>query len=161
MRNRSRVLLSWAVLWETFVTIPPMPVPLPKCEKLTDPAYGLSTNPQISNLTATFYPAGADVVPNPFGGPPSSNANPYCRVDFTLSTVCGAAGGYFGSQCQQLGIRVGLPASIADNGSGGGEGGGDGKNPRLGRGRVGGAGRAVVFSYALGHCAVGARPPLP
>ena len=151
MRNRSRVLLSSAVLLGTVVTNPAMAVPLPKCEKLTDPAYGLSTNPQISNLTATFYPAGADVVPNPFGGPPSSNANPYCRVDFTLSTVCGAAGGYFGSQCQQLGIRVGLPASIADNGSGGVQGAWNGKNRDLGGGGYVGAVGPVISSTDLGY----------
>src|SRR3984893_17878744 len=152
MRNRSRVLLSSAVLLGTVVAIPAMAAPLPTCAQLqNNPANGLAGNPPISNLTATFYPAGADVIPpSPFG-PGSSNAKPYCRVDFTLSTVCGAAGGYFGSQCQQLNIRVGLPASIADGGSGGVQGGWNGKKRDLGGGGYAGAVGPVFSSTDLGY----------
>jgi hypothetical protein len=117
----------------------------------TNPAYGLAGNPQISNLTATLYAAGADIVPNPFGGPPSSNAKPYCRVDFTLSTVCGPAGGYQVGQCQHLKIRVGLPASIADLGAGGVQGGWNGKNRDLGGGGYAGSVGSVFSSTDLGY----------
>jgi hypothetical protein len=126
-----KLLSCSAVLLGTVVAIPAMAAPLPTCTQLKTV---LAANPQISNLTATLYQPGTDVIPpSPFG-PGSSNAKAYCRVDFTLSTVCGAAGGYFGSQCQQLGIRVGLPASIADLGSGGVQGGWNGKNRDLGGG---------------------------
>src|SRR6516225_11136884 len=102
MTTPLKLLSCSAVLLGTVVTIPAIAAPLPKCAQLTDPAYGFVTNPQISNLTVKFYLAGEDVIPpSPFG-PGSSNAKPYCRVGFTLSTVCGAAGGYFGSQCQKL-----------------------------------------------------------
>ena len=161
MRNRARVLLSSAVLLGTVVTIPAMAAPLPKCTQLqTDAVYGLAGNPQINQktLTATLYQPGKDVVPNPFGGPPSSNAKAYCRVDFTLSTVCGAAGGYMGGQCQQLGIRIGLPASIADLGSGGVQGRWNGKNRDLGGGGYAGA---VGPVFPLPTWAMSVRQPTP
>ena len=143
-----KLLSCSAVLLGTVVAIPVMAAPLPTCAELgTDPANGLAGNPQISNLKATFYAAGADVV----GVPPfqSSNAKPYCRVDFTLSTVCGGTGGYLLDQCQQLGIRVGLPASIADLGSGGVQGAWNGKNRDLGGGGYVGAVGPVFSSTDL------------
>jgi Tannase and feruloyl esterase len=150
MRSSAKALLCSAVLLGTGA-MPAMAAPLPTCAQLgTNPAYGLVGNNQISGLTATLYPAGADVVPNPFG-PPSSNATPYCRVDFTLSTVCGPAGGYRVGQCQQLKIRVGLPASIADGGSGGVQGGWNGKNRDLGGGGYAGAVGAVFSSTDRGY----------
>ena len=152
MRNRSRMLLCSAVLLGTVAGMPAMAASLPTCAQLgTNPANGLAGNPQISGLTATFFPAGTDIVPNPFGGPPSSNAKSYCRVDFTLSTVCGPAGGYQVGQCQQLKIRVGLPPSIADSGSGGVQGAWNGKNRDLGGGGYAGAVGPVFSSTDLGY----------
>jgi hypothetical protein len=152
MMSPLRVLSCSAVLLGTVVAIPAMAAQLPTCTQLqTDATFGLATNPQISNLTAKCYPAGADVIPpSPFG-PGSSNAKPYCRVDFTLSTVCGAAGGYLGSQCQQLGIRVGLPASIIDGGSDCVHGAWNGKNRDLGGGGYVGAVGPVFSSTDLGY----------
>src|SRR5262249_22571689 len=78
MKRRSQLLSCPAVLLGVAVRMPATAAPLPTCALLgTNPAYGLAGNPQISNLTATLYAAGADLVPNPFGGPPSSNAKPY------------------------------------------------------------------------------------
>jgi hypothetical protein len=150
MRNRSRVLLCPAVLLGAVVGMPAMAAPLPTCAQLgTNPAYGLAGNPQISNLTATLYAVGADVVDTPFGT--QSNQKPYCRVDFILSTACGPAGGYRVGQCQQLNIRVGLPASIADGGSGGVQGAWNGRNRDLGGGGYAGAVGPVFSSINLGY----------
>jgi hypothetical protein len=149
MRSSSRVLLCSAVLLAT-VVMPALAQPLPTCAQLgTNPVYGLAGNPQISGLTATFYPAGADVVVTPFGT--QSNARPYCRLDFTLSIVCGPAGGYEVGQCQQLKIRVGLPASMADGGSGGVQGGWNGRNRDLGGGGYAGAVGPVFSSTDRGY----------
>jgi hypothetical protein len=127
MRNRSRVLFCPAFLLGAVVGMPAMAASLPTCAQLgTNPGYGLAGNPQISGLTTTVVAAGTEGAP-PFG----SNQKSYCRVDFTLSTVCGPAGGYRVGQCQQLKIRVGLPLSIADSGSGGVQGAWNGKNRDL------------------------------
>lgn len=147
MKTRSQLLSCSAVLLGAAVGTPAMAAgPLPTCALLgTNPAYGLAGNSKISNLTATLYAAGAD------GTPQSHNAKPYCRVDFTLSTVCGPAGGYQVGQCQQLKIRVGLPASIADAGAGGVQGGWNGKNRDLGGGGYAGSVGAVFSSTDLGY----------
>jgi hypothetical protein len=146
MKTRSQLLSCSAVLLGAAVGTPAIAAPLPTCALLdTNPAYGLAGNSQISNLTATLYAAGAD------GNALSHNAKPYCRVDFTLSTVCGPAGGYQVGQCQQLKIRVGLPASIADGGSGGVQGGWNGKNRDLGGGGYAGSVGAVFSSTDLGY----------
>src|ERR1043165_5555684 len=151
MKTRSQLLSCSALLLGAAIGIPATAAALPTCAQLgTNPAFGLSGNSQISNPTATLYAAGADIVLTPFG-PPSSNAKPYCRVDFTLSTVCGPAGGYQVGQCQQLKIRVGLPASIADGGSGGVQGGWNGKNRDLGGGGYAGSVGTVFSSTDLGY----------
>jgi Tannase and feruloyl esterase len=150
MRNRLRALFCPAFLLAAVVGMPAMAGPLATCAQLgTNPAYGLAGNPQISNLTATLYAVAADVVVTPFGT--QSNQKLYCRVDFTLSTACGPAGGYRVGQCQQLNIRVGLPASIADGGSGGVQGAWNGKNRDLGGGGYAGAVGPVFSSINLGY----------
>ena len=89
---------------------------LPTCADLaTNPAYGLVGNPTIlqppsAPLTATLVPAG--------GG----TTVPYCRVDFTVSERGGTAAGYAAGQIQRVVLRVGLPASAANGGTGGAAG---------------------------------------
>src|SRR5262245_59938818 len=142
MRNRSRVLLCSAGLLGIVVAMTAMAAPLPTCAQLgSNPAYGLAGNNQISGLTTNLFAVGTD------GG----NQRPYCRVDFTLSTVCGPAGGYRVGQCQQRKIRVGLPASIADGGSGGVQGAWNGKNRDLGGGGYAGTVGSVVSSINRGY----------
>jgi len=144
MTNRSRLLLCSAGL--LVVAMPAIAAPLPSCAQLgTNPAYGLAGNTQISGLTTSIIAAGAE------GTPTNHNQNAYCRVDFTLSTVCGPAGGYQVGQCQQLKIRVGLPLSIADSGSGGVQGAWNGKNRDLGGGGYAGAVGPVFSSTDRGY----------
>src|SRR5262245_1314095 len=96
--------------------------PRPTCTQLgTNPAYRLAGNNQISGLTAAIIPA--------------SGVNAaYCQIDFTLSTEGGRSAGYQSGQIEQIKIRVGLPLSVADGGSGGVQGAWDGKNRDLGGG---------------------------
>lgn len=145
---KDRALVFYAVLGS--IVLPTIAAAVPTCSDLgTDPAYGLAGNPQVSNLTATFYAAGADSSTGPFGT--SSNAKPYCRVDFTLSTACGPSAGYQPGQCQKLGIRVGLPANTANGGTGGIEGAWNGRNRDLGGGGYAGAVGPVFSSTDLGY----------
>jgi len=151
MRDTVKASLYSALLLTAIVTIPTQASALPNCAQLgTNPAYGLAGNNQISSLTATFYPAGGDVVLNP-PFPPASNQKAYCRVDFFLSTICGPAGGYRVGQCQKIGIRVGLPASSADGGAGGLQGAWNGKNRDLGGGGYVGSVGPVFSSSDLGY----------
>src|SRR5262249_16461840 len=64
---------------------------------------------------------------------------PYCKVNLTYSGGCGPAFGYRTGQCEAIMIRVGLPASAADGGSGGVQGAWNGKNRGLGGGGYVGA----------------------
>ena len=108
---------------------------LPTCADLaTNPAYGLVGNltilqPPSATLTATLIPIGTGVTV------------PYCRVDFTVSERGGPESGYAVGQIQRIGLRVGLPASAANGGTGGavGLGAWNGKGRNLGGGGLVGA----------------------
>jgi hypothetical protein len=111
---------------------------LPTCGDLgTNPAYGLAGNPQISALTTTVVPTGTGVTV------------PYCRVDFTLSTESGPSAGYRSGQSEQIRIRVGLPLSALDGGSGGVQGAWNRNNRDLGGGGYAGAVGSVTSSTNL------------
>jgi hypothetical protein len=113
---------------------------LPKCTQLgTDPAYGLAGNPEISGLTVATVPVGRGVTV------------PYCRVDFTFSGESGPSAGYRPDQKEEIRIRVGLPLSAADGGSGGLQGAWNGKTRDLGGGGFAGTVGAVTSSTNLGY----------
>jgi Tannase and feruloyl esterase len=106
---------------------------LPTCAQLaTDPANGLAGNPQIvaATLTAAIIPAVPAVPPNPPGQPTATPPTPaYCQVNFTYgSGLAGPANGYDVGQAQQIKIRISLPLSLADGGSGAVQGNWIGKN---------------------------------
>jgi hypothetical protein len=114
--------------------------PLPTCAQLaSDPAYGLVGNPKISALTATLVPVGTGVTVA------------YCQVNFTYSGESGPSDGYLPGQSEQIKLRVGLPASKADGGTGGLQGAWNGKNRDLGGGGYAGAVGPVTSSTNLGY----------
>src|SRR5262245_20028263 len=113
---------------------------LPNCTQLgTDPAYGLAGNPEISSLTAAIIPVGAGVTV------------PYCRLDFTFSGESGPSAGYRPGEKEEIRIRVGLPVSAADGGSGGLQGAWNGKTRDLGGGGFAGSVGAVTSSTNRGY----------
>jgi hypothetical protein len=113
---------------------------LPSCAQLgTDPAYGLAGNPQISALSATLVSIGPGVTVS------------YCRVDFTFSGESGPSAGYLPGQSEQIKLRVGLPLSALDGGTGGVKGAWNGKNRDLGGGGYAGSVGGVTSSTNLGY----------
>ena len=79
----------------------------PTCVQLnTNPAYGFAGDPTVIVHTTTLVP--------PAGANPA-----YCRVDFTISERGGPEFGYAVGEIQRIGLRVGLPANMADGGTGG------------------------------------------
>jgi hypothetical protein len=70
-------------------------------------------------------------------------------VDFTFSGASGPEAGYLPGQSQQIKIRVGLPASSADGGTGGLKGAWNGKNRDLGGGGYAGTVGNVTSSTNL------------
>lgn len=119
------------------VVMPAAAMALPTCLQLgTDPAYGLAGNPQISALTAVLTPAAG------------TNAA-YCQVNFTVSTEGGPSAGYRVGQNEQIKVRVGLPLSAADGGTGGLQGAWNGKNRDLGGGGYAGGVGGVTSSTNL------------
>ena len=100
---------------------------LPKCADLaTNPAYGLAGNPTVFQVTATTPLTTLVTTGVPV---------PYCRVDFVVSERGGTGAGYASGQNQRIVLRVGLPASLADNGTGGStQGAWNGKVENLGGG---------------------------
>jgi hypothetical protein len=116
------------------------PLPLPTCAQLgTDANYGLAGNPEITALTAAAIPVGTGVTV------------PYCQVNFTFSGEAGPSAGYQTGQSEQIRIRVGLPLSAADGGTGGLFGAWNGKNRDLGGGGYAGGVGGVTSSTNLGY----------
>ena len=106
---------------------------LPTCAQLAaDPANGLAGNPQIiaSTLNAAIIPPAPALPPNPPSQPSPTPATPvYCQVNFTYASgLSGPADGYDVGQSQMIKIRISLPLSAADGGSGGVQGNWVGKN---------------------------------
>src|SRR4051812_32763334 len=78
----------------------------PTCASLaTNAGWGLAANGQITGLTAVVTAA------------TSTNAA-YCQVDFTDVSLNGRPYGYLPGQTSKMRIRVGLPLSTADGGTG-------------------------------------------
>jgi hypothetical protein len=122
---------------------------LPTCEQLgTDPAFGLAGNPQVSALSVTLLPAGAESTP--FGPIPYTA---YCQINFTFSGESGPSAGYLPGQSQQIGLRVGLPPNSVDilTATATGAVPWNGKNRDLGGGVYVGSVGSVVASTNLGY----------
>jgi hypothetical protein len=79
---------------------------VPTCAQLgSNPAYGLVGRADVLTPTTTLVAAaGANAA--------------YCRVDFVVSERGGTANGYADGQVQRVTLRIGLPLSPADGGSG-------------------------------------------
>lgn len=116
---------------------------LPTCTTLaTNPAFGLAGNPTIVQSS----PAPTSTVIAAAG----SNAA-YCRVDFVVSERAGPAFDYAVGEAQRVTLRIGLPLSSADGGTGGVQGAWNGKIRNLGGGSlvgsVGGVTSATNTNY--------------
>jgi len=80
---------------------------LPTCVELgSDPAFGLVGNPDLSGVSTSLVPA---------AGPNAA----YCQINITVSSESGEAFGYLPGQSEHIRVRVGLPLSLADGGTGG------------------------------------------
>jgi hypothetical protein len=131
MRMQRRLVLSGIALG-ALAFAPATALAVPTCAQLaTDPANGLAGNPIILTPTATLVPAGG------------SNAA-YCRIDFVVSQHGGPEFGYAVGQQQHITLRVGLPLSSADGGTGGVQGAWNGKTRNLGGGGCVGSVGAVT-----------------
>lgn len=87
-----------------------VPIATPLCADLaSDPGWGLSGHPAIAELTASITPA-------------TTADQAYCRVEFTDLSLAGPAYGYRDGQTSKIRVRVGLPLSADDGGSGGVQG---------------------------------------
>jgi hypothetical protein len=119
------------------------PTSSPNCSQLgTDPAYGLAGNADIANLKSTLIAA---------SGPNRAR----CEVVFTYVGLKGPAYGYMEDQTSTIGIRVGLPLSAADGGSGDVQGNWNGKVKSLGNGGFAGAITATTDSTNAGYVGTG------
>ena len=96
-------------------TTPPVAAALPTCAQLgTDASFGLAGADGViaSTLSAAIVPEAAATASNP--------ATPaFCQIDFTYTSgLFGADDGYDQAQAQLIKIRLSLPLSAADGGSG-------------------------------------------
>lgn len=117
--------------------------PTPTCSDLaTNPAWGLAGNPAITGLTAVVTPpAGANLA--------------YCQVNFTDGTLVGPEFGYLPGQTSKFRIRVGLPLSANDGGTGGVQGSWNGKIQTLGNGGFAGSVTGVTSATNTGYVGTG------
>jgi Tannase and feruloyl esterase len=112
---------------------------LPNCVELaTHPSYGLVGHRDLSALSSALVPAaGANAA--------------YCQVDITVSSESGPRHGYLTGQSEQIRVRVGLPLSAADGGTGGVRGAWNGKQRDLGGGGYAGSVGGVTGSTNIGY----------
>jgi feruloyl esterase len=108
----------------------------------TDPAAGLAGNPDIANLASAFIPASGTNVAR-------------CEVTFTYVGLHGPKYGYMDGQTSTIGIRVGLPPSAADGGSGGVQGAWNGKVLSLGNGGFAGSVTQTTTATNRGYAGTG------
>ena len=115
----------------------------PTCSALaTNPAWGLAGNPGITGLTAQITPAtGTNLA--------------YCQVDFTDVTLRGPGFGYLPDQTSKFRIRVGLPLSANDGGTGGVQGAWNGGIQTLGNGGFAGGVTGVTSATNTGYVGTG------
>ena len=117
--------------------------PLPSCAQLgTDPAYGLAGNPDLANLKSTLVAASGSNLSR-------------CEVTFTYVGLKGPTYGYQADQTSTIGIRVGLPLSAADGGSGAVQGNWNGKVKSLGNGGFAGSVTGTTNSTNKGYVGTG------
>lgn len=115
----------------------------PGCTELaTNPAWGLAGSTSMSGLVSTLVPA-TDTTPA------------YCAVDFTDVTLAGPRYGYARGQTSKIRIRVGLPLSLADGGSGAVQGAWNGKVMSRGNGGFAGSVSSVTTAIAGGYVGTG------
>lgn len=117
---------------------------VPSCSDLaTNPNWGLAGNPSITGLTAVVIPVGPGVT------------TAYCQVNFTDVTLVGPDWGYLPGQTSKIRIRVGLPLSAADGGTGGAQGAWNGNVESLGNGGFAGSVVGVTTATNLGYVGTG------
>src|SRR5438034_2939694 len=111
MRNVAYLIVSGAVLGSAFL-VPGTAAALPSCTALaTDPANGLAGNPFVKSASGVIIP------------PAGANAS-YCQVNIL----------YGQNPNQNINIRVGLPLSSLDGGTGGVQGAWNGRTQGVGGG---------------------------
>jgi hypothetical protein len=116
---------------------------LPTCAQLgSDPAYGLAGNPDLANLKSTLIAA---------SGPNRAR----CEVTFTYIGLKGPEYGYLPDQTSTIGIRVGLPLSSADGGTGAVQGSWNGKVMSLGNGGFAGSVSGTTGATNTGYVGTG------
>jgi pimeloyl-ACP methyl ester carboxylesterase len=117
--------------------------PTPTCSDLaTNPAWGLAGNPAVTGLTAVVTPA-------------VGNNLAYCQVNFTDGTLVGPEFGYLPGQTSKFRIRVGLPLSATDGGTGGVQGSWNGNIQTLGNGGFAGSVTGVTSATNTGSVGTG------
>src|SRR4051812_30320843 len=135
--------LSTLVAKATAQEAEPSLVPTPFCVDLaSDPAWGLAGNPAVTELTAVLTPA-------------TATTQAYCQVDFTDVSLAGRAYGYREGQTSQIRMRVGLPPSANDGGSGGVQGAWNGSIQSRGNGGFAGNVSNVTPATNAGYVGTG------
>lgn len=142
-RSSSRLLLLCTTALLPAAALAQGPQPLPTCAQLaSEPAYGLADNPDITNLQSTLIAA---------SGPNLAR----CEVVFTYVGLEGPQYGYMEGQTSTIGIRVGLPLSSADGGTGSVQGAWNGKVKSLGNGGFAGSITGTTGSTNFGFVGTG------
>lgn len=140
MTGRARLK---ALLLCTAILLPAAAAAAPNCEQLTtDPAAGLAGNPDITNLVSAVIPASGTNLTR-------------CEVTFTYIGLKGLKYGYMKDQTSTIGIRVGLPLSAADGGTGGIQGAWNGKVKSLGNGGFAGSITQTTNATNAGYVGTG------
>ncbi|MEY2929523.1 MAG: hypothetical protein RL033_272 [Pseudomonadota bacterium] len=123
---------------------PPEPAaPTPLCAALaSDLTLGLAGNPAVAELTAAITPA-------------TATDQAYCQVSFTDVSLAGPRYGYRQGQTSKLRVRVGLPLSANDGGSGGVQGAWNGKIQSRGNGGFAGNVSNVTPATNAGYVGTG------
>jgi hypothetical protein len=135
MKRATVVVFS---LLASSVLVPGTASALPTCSQLaTDPSYGLAGHPHVNLLTASLTGTGSSVR---------------CEVNFTFSSRGGPEFGYEEGEQQQIRIRVGLPVSSVDGGTGGtAQGAWNGRTRGLGGGVCVGSVGSVTPATSAGY----------
>lgn len=115
----------------------------PTCASLaTNAGWGLAGNPSITGLTAAVIPA-------------TSTDAAYCQINFTDVTLEGKLYGYPRGETSKIRVRVGLPLSALDGGTGGVQGAWNGKVQSRGNGGFAGSVSAVTPATNAGYVGTG------
>jgi hypothetical protein len=135
----NRILLGISAAAFGAVVLPTSLAALPTCVELgTNPAWGVAGNALLSAASTTLVPASG------------SNAA-YCQVNITVASQSGPGAGYLPGQSESIRVRVGLPLSAADGGSGGVQGAWNGKQQNTGGGGYAGSVGNVTGATNTGY----------